>query len=204
MKKRQFLRPVLGVIGVGLLILACTGERGNAILKPEFTIKPIPIDTTKIDTIKIIAATAADIVINEVFSEGGVGTYSDYIELYNKSTSPFTIVGSDWLIQDGKNTDSLFIPNGTVITGKGVIAFCAEPGVTNQQIAGEVVPRYVPDGGFGLSGSKGDCVKLYYKGAITDSLVWGANELQNSGARIPDGGAWTTSATPSPNTLNGN
>lgn len=151
-----------------------------------------------------VTALATDIVINEVNSEGLAGSYCDFVELYNKSEGDFTFVEADWKIQDGKDIDSLYIPDGTVIPAKGFLAFCTEPGVDYLPITGEILPRLVPEAGFGLSGSKGDWVTLYYQGTLIDSVGWAATELQNTGARKPDGGTWSTGNTASPNATNGN
>lgn len=151
-----------------------------------------------------VVALATDIVINEINSEGIAGNYCDYVELYNKSEAAFTFVEADWKIQDGKDTDSLYIPNGTIIPAKGFITFCSEPGIDFLPITNAITPRYVPEAGFGLSGSKGDWITLYHKGVLIDSVGWGATELQNTGARKPDGGTWSVGNTASPNATNGN
>jgi hypothetical protein len=154
-----------------------------------------------------IVATEADIVINEINSEGVAGSYCDYVELYNNSEADYTFKAGEWYIQDGAPADTASIPDA-VIQAKSTVAFCTEkdPATTFTEIPNELAVTLVPaatKSGFGLSGSKGDKVSLYFKGSLHAEIVWGAGEIQNTGGRFPDGtGDWTRGLKATPNAKN--
>jgi hypothetical protein len=160
-----------------------------------------------ISSSSVVVATEADIVINEINSEGAAGSYCDYVELYNNSEADYTFAEGEWYIQDGAPADTAYIPNA-VIKAKSTVAFCTEkdPATSFTEITDELAVRLVPSAsksGFGLSGSKGDKVSLYFKGSLHQEIVWGAGEIQNTGGRIPDGtGDWTRGLKTTPNAKN--
>ncbi|MGH8493875.1 MAG: choice-of-anchor I domain-containing protein [Moraxellaceae bacterium] len=140
------------------------------------------------------AATAADIVINEVNSNAG--TY-DYIELYNKSSAAYTFAAGEWGIRDNSATtakNTLAIPGGTVIKAKSFLLVL--PDNTTLPAGAASSSILAPSTGdakdkFGLGAA--DSAILLYKGAEHERHDWTAH-VKTDG-RFPDGtGTWQAAA----------
>jgi len=175
--------------GLSFLLFSCTEDR--IFEKPD----PIPGDTT--------ALVSAPVRINEIVAKGSalttdLGNNSDWIELYNTSSSPFEMKQGEWYITDSPADSEKFeLPQRTLSPGDFLIIFCDD----SNRVSGQIHTN------FGLS-SGGDYVFLYRKqnGAITltDSTKYGVQAFDNmSVARSPNGnGPWQSPVTPTPGELN--
>lgn len=129
------------------------------------------------------AATAADIVINEVESNGD--PVGDWVELANRNETLHLDV-SGWTLVDNDPTHTpLTLPAGTVIESGGYLSVYTDQGAD----------------GFGLGGN--DSVTLRDSaGAVVDTTTWSGHATQTWG-RLPDKtGAFADTAEPTRNGIN--
>lgn len=132
-------------------------------------------------------ASATDIVINEVVSKGRSDIDFDYVELYNKSSEPYTFAEGEWALSDSENP-GMPIPGGISIPGKGFLVLLPD------SAAGSTLPTNAPAdvvlnnaATFGIG--KNETIKLSRLGAIVDQVSHGDFHV-NANGRLPDGGDW--------------
>jgi hypothetical protein len=149
------------------------------------------------------------ISINEFLAMGStlssdVGVASDWIELYNKSNSSFTLNAGEWFISDTPSDLEKFeLPQKTIAAGGFLMLFCDDDGVN-------IIPPNSPfiHLNFGLSSTAGESVVLSHKvdgvTTIVDQKDFPAQTDANmSNARIPNGiGNWSYPVTPTPGASN--
>ena len=132
-------------------------------------------------------ASASDIVINEVVSKGRTDIDFDYVELYNKSSEPYTFAEGEWTLTDSENP-GMPIPGGTTIPGKGFLVLLPD------LAKGSTLPANAPAnailnsaGTFGIG--KNEHIMLNLFEAIKDQVSHGDFHV-NANGRLPDGGEW--------------
>lgn len=140
--------------------------------------------TTNLDPTKgysnVIAPpdTGNKVFLNEILATSATGQ-ADFIELYNKSLTQDINISGYTLIDNNAGNPPYVIPNGTVILRDSFVVFTN--GVDFQ---------------FGLS-SGGD--EVHFKkpdGVEVDAYTFGAQTVDRTVGRLPDGGAWNPSLTP--------
>ena len=132
-------------------------------------------------------STSGKIVINEMlpnpasdWNKNGVtsGMDDEFIELFNSGKEPVDISGYN--ITDLSLGYYYIIPNGTIIKPEGFwVVFSSESNVF-QRNSGDIIWLYDPSGN------------------LVDEKEYNSTTSDVSFARIPDGGNWTTSKTPTP------
>ena len=132
-------------------------------------------------------ASASDIVINEVVSKGRTDIDFDYVELYNKSSEPYTFAEGEWTLTDSENP-GMPIPGGTTIPGKGFLVLLPD------LAKGSTLPANAPANAilntaetFGIG--KNEHIMLNLFEAIKDQVSHGDFHV-NANGRLPDGGEW--------------
>jgi len=149
------------------------------------------------------------ISINEFLAIGStlssdVNVPSDWIELYNKSNSSFTLNAGEWFISDTPTDLEKFeLPQKTISAGGFLMLFCDDDGVN-------IIPANSPfvHLNFGLSSTAGESVVLSHKvdgvTTIVDQKDFPAQTYANmSNARVPNGiGNWSYPVTPTPGASN--
>lgn len=132
----------------------------------------------------------ADVLINEMLANpasdwNGNGVVSgmddEFIELYNSGNESLDISG--YVLRDTvfrSNPGEYVFPNGTVIAaGDFLVIFASKSGV--------------------FQGNDGDTIRLYDPfGNLVDEKAYNSTVEDVSFARIPDGGEWSNSTTPTP------
>ncbi len=141
----------------------------------------------------------SQVVINEIMAanDGVVfspnGDNSDYIELYNTSSSPVSLYG--YTLTDNTNSPNKFVfPLNAFIPAYGYVMVWLDSDTNN------VVDFHAT---FNLSGSDGELVALYRYGVRVDYVAFGFQIPDKTLSRIPTGtGTWKLgNATPGePNT----
>lgn len=148
------------------------------------------------------------ISINEFVAKGStlasdVNVPCDWIELYNKSNSSFTMNAGEWFISDSPTDLEKFeLPQKTISGGGFLMLFCDDDGIN-------IIPANSPfiHLDFGLS-SAGESVVLSHKingvTTIIDQKDFPAQTYANmSNARTPDGiGNWSYPVSPTPGATN--
>ena len=136
----------------------------------------------------------ANVLINEMLPNpatdwNGNGEVSgmddEFIELYNSGNDSLDVSG--YVLKDTvfRSTPGEYtIPNGTVIApGEFLVIFVTQSGV--------------------FQGNDGDAIKLYDPfGNLVDELEYNATTEDVSFNRIPDGGEWNNSTSPTPGKAN--
>jgi len=144
--------------------------------------------------IMAVVAADANIVINEMLANpasdwnrnGEVGGMDDeFVELFNAGQDPIDLSG--YVMKDTvfRSTPGEYtIPNGTIVKPGGFLAiFVSSSGV--------------------FQGNDGDCIKLFDpSGKLVDEKEYNSTTPDVSFARIPDGGKWENSTTPTPGEAN--
>lgn len=150
-----------------------------------------------------LTATTAEnpgVYINEFMASnasttpGPVGSYCDWIELYNTSSQAIDLSGygiSDTTTQPLKYV----LPQGTTIEAGGVLVIWCTGSLGTDPAA--------PEAPFGLAAYQESVVLSSPSGKILDSMDYTRMETDQSLMRSPDGtGAWTLTAQPTPGYLN--
>ncbi|MDD4162591.1 MAG: lamin tail domain-containing protein [Methanothrix sp.] len=140
--------------------------------------------------IMAVNATGADIVINEMLSNpasdwnknGDIsGMDDEFVELFNAGKEPVDVSG--YVMKDTvfRSTPGEYrMPNGTTIK------------------PGEFLAIFVSSSGV-FQGNDGDCIRLFDpSGNLVDQKEYKVAMADVSFARIPDGGEWGNSTTPTP------
>lgn len=149
------------------------------------------------------------ISINEFLAMGStlssdVGVPTDWIELYNISSSTYTFNAGEWFISDSPTDLEKFeLPQKNITAGGFLLLFCDDDGINT-------IPANSPfiHLNFGLSSTAGESVILSHKvngiTTIVDQIDFAAQTEDNmSNARIPNGiGNWTYPVSPTPGTTN--
>jgi|GEM_PF-798629 len=149
------------------------------------------------------------ISINEFLAIGStlssdVGVECDWIELYNKSNSSFTMNAGEWFISDTPTDIEKFeLPQKTLLAGEFLVLFCDDDGVN-------IIPANSPfiHLSFGLSSTAGESVVLSHKVNGTTTIVDQKDfptqtEANMSNARVPNGiGNWSYPVSPTPGDSN--
>jgi len=145
-------------------------------------------------------ATAAEVYINEwmaanskTLADPADRKFSDWFELFNPGPQPVDLSGYS-LSDDPTNTAKCRIPAGTMIGVNGFLVVWADQ---DTQQNGQNADLHV---NFKLS-QTGEFIGLYAPdGALVDSVSFGAQTVDASQGRWPDGqeGAFYSMATPSP------
>ena len=175
-------------------VASCTKDR---ILDP-IIIQETPNNT---DSSEVIS-------INEILAKGSmlssdVIAPDDWIELYNKSNSSYTMNAGEWFISDTPTDLEKFeLPQRTIPAGGFLILFCDDNGIN-------IIPANSPfiHLDFGLSAA-GESVVLSHKVNDTTTLVdqkdFPEQTFDNmSNARVPNGiGNWSYPVSPTPGTSN--
>jgi hypothetical protein len=157
----------------------------------------------------IIQETGEVISINEFLAFGStlssdVGVASDWIELYNKSNSPFTLNAGEWFISDTPTDLEKFeLPEKTLLAGGFLMMFCDDDGVNIIPANSTIIHL-----DFGLA-SSGESVVLSHKVDGVTSIVDQKDfpdqtAFDNmSNARVPNGiGNWEYPVAPTPGASN--
>ncbi|MBN2897073.1 MAG: choice-of-anchor I family protein [Campylobacterales bacterium] len=141
-------------------------------------------------------ADASDIVINEMRSTGDY----DYIELYNKSATPYTFTASEWVVKDSKDEDNFAIPGGTTIAGNGFLLLL----VDNTTLpAGAPATALLAQTGADFGLGKGDMGRLFHNSNLMDSHTITADAHADTEGRYPDGSdTWEAGLIASPEAAN--
>lgn len=126
------------------------------------------------------------ILVNEVQGATIDGEQTDFIELYNPSSSSVDISG--YRLQDDKGAEEEYvIPEGTTIEAGQIMVFYKDETFT-----------------FGLGGGGDVVTVLDTEGNIVDTIEYPAMEDGSSYARIPDGSDnWQVVTEPTPGESNG-
>lgn len=126
------------------------------------------------------------ILVNEVQGATIDGEQTDFIELYNPSSSSVDISG--YRLQDDKGAEEEYvIPEGTTIEAGQIMVFYKDETFT-----------------FGLGGDGDVVTVLDAEGKIVDTIEYPAMEDGSSYARIPDGSDnWQVVTEPTPGESNG-
>lgn len=136
----------------------------------------------------LISPTAAvgDVVINELMASNsstvadGNGQYDDWVELYNRGTSPVN-VGGYYLTDNATNLDKWRIPTGTTIPAGSYLTFWAD----------EDSSQGTNHMNFKLSASGEFVYLLNASLSLMDSVTFGTLPTDMSWARSPNGtGPW--------------
>ena len=149
------------------------------------------------------------ISINEFLAMGStltsdVGVECDWIELYNKSNTAFTLKAGEWFISDTPTDLEKFeLPQKTIAAGGFLMLFCDDDGIN-------VIPANSPliHLSFGLSSTAGESVVLSRKVDGVTSIVdqkdfLAQTDANMSNARIPNGiGNWSYPVSPTPGASN--
>lgn len=126
------------------------------------------------------------LVINEVGGDDGGPNGKDFIELYNKGKSAFTIEAGKWKINQENDVSSAEDIDATIVAPGGYLLL--ENGEK-------------PGFSFGIGSDEG--VFLFYEGDLVDSLEWSGTDRPASWQRIPDGRGWKKrDRRPTPGTQN--
>jgi hypothetical protein len=121
-----------------------------------------------------------DIVINEMRSDKPY----DYIELYNKSATPYTFAAGEWVVKDNKDEDNFTIPGGTTIAGNGFLLLL----VDNTTLpAGAPATALLAQTGADFGLGKGDMGRLFHNSTLIDSHTITSGEHADTEGRHPDG-----------------
>jgi hypothetical protein len=191
-------RAIPSILLAGSLLFfvaSCTKDR---------ILEPIIIQDT------LINPNSSEVIsINEFLAFGStlpsdVGVASDWIELYNKSNSSFTMNAGEWFISDTPTDLEKFeLPQKTIAAGGFLMLFCDDDGVN-------IIPANSPiiHLDFGLS-SSGESVVLSHKVDGVTSIVDQKDfpdqtAFDNmSNARLPNGiGNWEYPVSPTPGASN--
>ena len=149
------------------------------------------------------------ISINEFLAFGStlssdVGVASDWIEVYNKSNTAFTLNAGEWFISDTPTDLEKFeLPQKTIAAGGFLMLFCDDDGVNIIPANSTFIHL-----DFGLSSTAGESVVLSHKmdgvTTIVDQKDFPAQtDANKSNARIPNGiGNWSYPVSPTPGASN--
>lgn len=150
-------------------------------------------------TSDITTAMAGQVVINEFMpvneetQPNEYGTYGDWIELFNTTSSSLSLSGL-YLSDKASNPTKYLIPQNTVISPYGTLIIWAD------ELASSTSYLHA---NFKLSASGEQVVLSDASGTIMDSITFGATDADVSIGRCPDGtGAFAETVQPTFNMLN--
>jgi len=128
------------------------------------------------ENVKVMAQFVTDsfisnrIIINEInYNSSNDFDPGDWVELYNKSSSPLDISG--WLFKDSDDSHIFSLPLGTLLEPNAYLVLCQDS--TTFSASFPPIDNYVGNFGFGLSG-EGELIRLFdEQGNREDSLSYG-------------------------------
>ena len=135
--------------------------------------------TYQADENPIKAAQASNIDINEVsfqsIDENEFGKKSDWIELYNNTSTELKLTDGDWAISDNPGKpDKFIIPETTIPPNGHLLIWCDK----SDRIGSDIHANFKVS-------SKGETLTLYYRGNIEDQVTVDSTvSMYNSIARI--------------------
>jgi hypothetical protein len=114
---------------------------------------------------------------NQDYNMNESGKYEDWIELYNTSTTPLNLYGV-YLTDNFSNKTKFAFPPNTIIPPHGYLGIWADQG--------SITTSYLHCN-FKLSAGGEEIMLSNYLGVVLDSITFGAQTVNNSYGRCPDG-----------------
>lgn len=175
--KRPTMKKTINIIFTCTLTFAFLSCGTNTSTKDDAAAKPKKEKDTNFHLV---------LLINEVDGDDGGPNGKDFIELYNRGTSAFTLEAGKWKINQENDVSSAENINSTTVAAGGYLLLenGGKPGFS-----------------FGIGRDEG--VFLFYDGVLVDSLEWSGADRPASWQRIPDGRGWKKAdRKPTPGTQN--